>query len=112
MQINQISNQQPTFGKLYSGESLKKALNPSTHQLVRKYKAIKNYIRSEKLHKLENVDIILHYSNCDGFYGVISNKEGRIPLNSNNRLYKVNTTLSCLEEFKNWAKRWNNRLVN
>lgn len=107
MQINQISNPQPTFGKLYSGESLKKALPARSCPLTRKYQKIKKYIRAEKLHLLKNINITLNYSNCDGFYGVISNKEKKVPLKSNDYYFKINHLNSSTEAFKKWVIKWN-----
>ena len=41
MQISHISNQQTTFGKLLSGDSLKEALGPERQDLINKYNVIK-----------------------------------------------------------------------
>ena len=54
MQINNISQQQPVFGKLVSGKNLRKTLAPDRQDLINKYNVIKLYIRHENLHKINN----------------------------------------------------------
>lgn len=110
MQINDLSSQQTTFGKLLSGETLKKTLSPDKQVLINKYNVIKVYIRKEKLHRMNHVDIILNYSNNDGFYGVIADKNKKIPMKSEDYFCKVNTATNALERFKEWVKYWENRL--
>ena len=109
MQISNISNQQPTFGKLLSGESLKRTLGPERQDLINKYNVIKLFIRHENLHKMSFADIILDYSNADGFYGVIKNKSSNFPVNSKDFYCKVNTSENALNSFKTWASNWNQK---
>ena len=45
MQINNISLQQPVFGKLVSGKNLRKTLAPDRQDLINKYNVIRLYIR-------------------------------------------------------------------
>ena len=107
MQISNISNQQPTFGKLLSGESLKRTLGPERQDLINKYNVIKLFIRHENLHKMSFADIILNYSNADGFYGVIKKKSSEVPVKAKNYYCKVNTSENALKTFKAWASNWN-----
>lgn len=111
MQINYVSNQQPTFGKLISGDNLKRTLCPQKQSLINNYNVIKIFIREEKLHKMPNVNIILDYSNAAGFYGVITDKSKNIP-NSKNYFCKINTSNSALETFKQWVNNWNKKMAN
>ena len=111
MQISNVSNQQPTFGKLISGNMLKRTLCPQKQSLVNNYIVIKKFIHKESLHKMSNVDIILDYSNADGFYGVVKNKMKKIP-DSKNYFCKVNPSSSGLEAFKNWVNSWNQRFAS
>ena len=111
MQINKISNQQQSFGKLLSGSSLKRTLAPDRQDLINKYNYIKSYIWQESLHKMNYVDIILDYSMGDGFYGVIRNKERKIPIMLKNYYCKVNTSDNALKIFKDWVSQWNQRFA-
>lgn len=111
MQINKISNQQQSFGKLLSGSSLKRTLGPDRQDLINKYNYIKSYIWQESLHKMNYVDIILDYSMGDGFYGVIRNKERKIPTMLKNYYCKVNTSDNALKIFKDWVSQWNQRFA-
>lgn len=110
MQINSISNQQPTFGRLISGDNLKSTLAPNRQDLINKYNVIKLYIRHQNLHKMNYADIILDYNNTDGFYGVIKNKSKKAPKLYYNNPCKVNTSENALGNFKSWANEWNERL--
>ncbi|MBD9223013.1 hypothetical protein EGQ24_03820 [bacterium] len=109
MQISHISNQQTTFGKLLSGDSLKEALGPERQDLINKYNVIKLFIRHENLHKMSFADIILNYSNADGFYGVIKKKNCKVSASAEDFYCKVNTSEKALNSFKAWASNWNQR---
>ena len=111
MQINKISNQQQSFGKLLSGGSLKRTLAPDRQDLINKYNFIKSYIWQENLHKMNYVDIILDYSMGDGFYGIIRNKERKIPIMLKNYYCKINTSDNALKNFKDWVSQWNQRFA-
>ena len=109
MQINNISNQHPNFGRLISGSGLKENLCPQKQILINNYNVIRHYIYKENLNKMPNADIILDYSKTDGFYGVIIDKLKKIP-NSRQYFCKVNTSNSALENFKDWAINWSKKI--
>lgn len=110
MQINNISQQQPVFGKLVSGKHLRKTLAPDRQDLINKYNIISVFIRSEKLHKMNNVDIVLDYSDVHGFYGIIRTKPKNIANNLKDYYCKVNSTQKALQNFKEWAIQWQQKI--
>lgn len=108
MQINNISNQRPSFGRLFTGESVKNALTKKNcpKALLNKFKGIRKYIWGEKLSSKNYVDITLKYTEKDGFYGVISSKDKKIPYDADFSC-KVNPRSDSLENFKEWVNKWN-----
>ena len=110
MQINNISQQQPVFGKLVSGKNLRKTLAPDRQDLINKYNVIRLYIRRENLHKINNADIILDYSDIHGFYGMIKTKSQYLAANLKDYYCKVNTSQKALQNFKEWAIKWQQKI--
>ena len=71
---------------------------------------IRLYIRHENLHKINNADIILDYSDIHGFYGMIKTKSQYLAANLKNYYCKVNASQKALQNFKEWAIKWQQKI--
>ena len=116
MQINKLSQSNRTnslnFGKLYNGYCISENILKTNNKALKKeLNSISRLIRKEKLHKAENVDIILQYTPKDGFYGVISSKTQGTP---NHPYYKKSLTKDevSIKNFIDWVKSWDSLYSN
>jgi len=99
-------NDNISYGHLYRGVSIEKALEKKTSAKFQKeLKVIEQSIKSNNLHKKENVDIILNYNKSDGFYGTISSKKQGVPMNPNNK-QKVSNNEESINRFSEWVNEW------
>lgn len=100
------------FGRLYNGYLVEEnIIKPNNKMLKRELNSISRLIRKEKLHKVENVDIVLQYTKEDGFYGVISSKTEGTPMHP---YYKqvISKDGIVLNKFVQWVKSWKNLYSN
>ena len=96
-----------SFGKLYNGYLVKENIIKANDSLLKKeLNSISRLIRKEKLHKKENVDIVLQYTKENGFYGVISSKTHGTP-NCFGYKQNISKDKTGLDKFVKWVNSWN-----
>lgn len=97
------------FQSVYRSGAVKAVLrNNPTKEFKSDLGFIERNIRKENLHKKEHADIILCYTESDGFYGIISNKQKETPLSSES-MCKISKNEEPMSAFKNWVNMWNDR---
>lgn len=108
MQIQPVyNNTNISHKKILLGTSIKdmqKSFNrPAKFKLDTEY--LQKSIRKFDLHKKENVDIILHYTENDGYFAFVADKQGEIP-NVSNAKHEISKDPEIIERFCNWINLW------
>ena len=95
------------YTSLYRGGTITEILGKRhTKKFEAELNSVENLIKSNKLHKKENVDIILNYTKQDGFYGVISSKAEGVPMNPASRC-SIGKSKESVNNFTSWVNGWN-----
>ena len=110
MKIQSINNNcqnNVSHKNLYKSNSLKQLEKTSNKEFMNNVKNISKTIKTQGLHKLENVDIFLNYTKEQGFYGIISSKKEGTPNHPKNTCPISIIDNKSMDNFSNWAKDWN-----
>ena len=110
MQSTTISNYQPTFGRLYTGNNAKRQLCSSDNakNMANKFISLKKILYKQHYSKAKHIDAIIDYNNKDGFFLWISNKHGVLPSAEKSPFFKnIINTEKCINELTEWVNYWN-----
>ena len=110
MQSTTISNYQPVFGQIYTGQNVKNLLcSPDrTKSFEHKFVNVKKFLHKQHYAKAEHVDTVIDYSENNGFYLWIKNKHGVIPCAQKSPYFRnIARTEKCINELTEWINYWN-----
>lgn len=110
MQISKVDTYQPkrvTFRSLLLGDSVK-AMQKSFNRPANfrpNTSAIQEALRKVKLHKKENVDLVIHFTEEEGYYAFISSKKSGIPNSPDNKRI-LSKDAEIVAQIEEWVNRW------
>ena len=104
--VNNNNYQNPSHKNLYKSNSLKQLEKNATKDFLNSVEKVSKTIKTQGLHKLENVDIFLNYTKEQGFYGIISSKKEGTPNHPKNTCPISIIDGESIDNFSNWAKDW------
>lgn len=107
MQVQNISSYNVSSKGFYLGDTVK-AMQKNFNRPAKfkiNTKSVQDVLRKFDVHRKENVDLIIHFSEEEGFYAYISSKKSGIP-NSENNKHILSKDPEIIKQIIEWVDSW------
>ena len=113
--MNTVSNYQPSFGKMFTGENAKMVLKEPNcpKRIVNEFTYVRTFLRRQGLNKLSNVDMLLDYSSKNKRFELeVLPKDRSYPKGIKSAVFeKIIDRPDIITQMHEWADYWNKKFA-